>query len=275
MAPTESNGAFSHDSKTLGGGGGGGPKHWTEVNSPVVSPPHSETPPLLAVYPGLHLTVTLVPALPTMLPYAALSELATWVGVHFCSAQEMPAILNTPSFPHTVVPPPVNPSLQVTVTLAPVLPAMAPLDERSDCGTWVGSHKFTVQERLEKMPPLQTAVPPPLNPSLQVTETRAPSGPLMLPVGASHQQVLGIDNKLVGENPLQAAPELQPPPDKWMGGDQIGWTGKIGMLPADCKARTMESLRCVNREGPQFDMSMDYGGRRLLGFDQPKKHSRN
>ena len=106
-------------------------------------------------------------------------------------------------------------------------------------------------------------------------EFEPPVRPLMLPVGASHQQVLGIDNKLVGENPLQAAPELQPPPDKWMGGDQIGWTGKIGMLPADCKARTMESLRCVNREGPQFDMSMDYGGRRLLGFDQPKKHSRN
>ena len=29
QANPESNGAFSHDSKTLGGGEGGGPKHWT------------------------------------------------------------------------------------------------------------------------------------------------------------------------------------------------------------------------------------------------------
>ena len=43
-----------------------------------------------------------------------------------------------------------------------------------------------------------------------------------------------------------------------------------GMLPKDSKARTMESLRCVNREGAKFDMSMDYGGRRLLGFAPPK-----
>ena len=101
-----------------------------------------------------------------------------------------------------------------------------------------------------------------------------PVKPLLLPVGATHQQVLGIDNKLVGENPLQAAPTLQPPPVAWYG-DQIGWTGKIGMLPKDSKARTMESLRAVNRESAAFDMSMDYGGRRLLGFAPPKEGAKS
>ena len=102
-----------------------------------------------------------------------------------------------------------------------------------------------------------------------------PAKPLLLPVGASHQQVLGIDNKLVGENPMQEAPTLRRPKVHWHG-DQIGWSGKTGLPHAESTRRTQESIAAVNREPKKFDSTApavdkfhfsDVEGRRSLGFD--------
>lgn len=63
----------------------------------VVRPP----PPV----PGLQVTVTVCPVVPTMEPAAALSEFATWYGVQLLAAQV--TALNKPVGKHVAVPPPV------------------------------------------------------------------------------------------------------------------------------------------------------------------------
>jgi len=66
---------------------------------------------------------------------------------------------------------------------------------------------------------------------------------LLLPVGASHQQVLGIDNKLVGADPLKNAPHVDPSL-KWYG-DTVGWGGHNGLKSKEAKARFDESVNAI------------------------------
>jgi len=71
------------------------------------SAPHVQVPP--PVYPVLHLTVAVSPALPVIEPASDLSELSTFVAVHAFMLQAVPE--NFPSAPHVQVPPPVYPSV--------------------------------------------------------------------------------------------------------------------------------------------------------------------
>jgi hypothetical protein len=95
------------------------------------SAPHVQVPP--PVYPALHLTATVSPALPVIEPAADLSELSTFVAVHAFILQAVPE--NFPSAPHVQVPPPVYPLLQLTVTVAPLTPLIDPAPDLSELGT--------------------------------------------------------------------------------------------------------------------------------------------
>eukprot|EP00937_MAST-01D_sp_MAST-1D-sp2_P006800 g6800.t1 len=77
-----------------------------------------------------------------------------------------------------------------------------------------------------------------------------------------------MDDKIVGENALQEAPTLRAAKVRWFG-DQIGWVGDIGLSKAASKARTLQSLRAVNREPMHGGLTHgDIEGRRALGFDR-------
>ena len=56
----------------------------------------------------------------------------------------------------------------------------------------------------------------------------------LFPVKGSHQSLLGIDNKLVGANPMLAAP-MPDPSRRWLG-DHVGWEGNRGLPTPDIGA---------------------------------------
>jgi hypothetical protein len=73
------------------------------------------------------------------------------------------------------VPPPVYPSLQVTVTVSPVLPEIEPAADLSELATATFVQAFALHPVPEKLPSTpQVQVPPPVYPSLQETVTVSP-----------------------------------------------------------------------------------------------------
>ena len=90
--------------------------HVKVLNWPFV--PHVTS--FVPVYPESQVTVTVCPVVPVILALAALLELATLVAVHVLALQVN--ALKVPPVLHVAVPPPVNPSLHVTVTVCPVVP---------------------------------------------------------------------------------------------------------------------------------------------------------
>ena len=68
---------------------------------------------------------------------------------------------------------------------------------------------------------------------------------ILIPVGETHQQVLGIDNKLVGMNPLVNAPVTKSPL-RWYG-DTVGWAGNSGLKSDEAQKRFKDSMLAVTR----------------------------
>ena len=95
------------------------------------------------------------------------------------------SVLKVPAVEHVAVPPPENPSLQVTVTAVPVGPLIEPTVDLLEFATSVAVQELDVPEEqvsVLKVPADEhVAVPPPVNPSLQVTATAVPVGPLIEP----------------------------------------------------------------------------------------------
>jgi hypothetical protein len=75
--------------------------------------------------------------------------------------------------------------------------------------------------------------------------TRQKTDDILVPVGATHHQVLGIDNKLVGMNPLVNAPVTKDPL-KWYG-DTVGWAGNNGLKSNEAQKRFKDSMIAVTR----------------------------
>ena len=93
--------------------------------------------------------------------------------------------LKVPAVEHVAVPPPENPSLQVTVTAAPVVPVIEPTVDLLEFATSVAVQELDVpdeQVSVLKVPAIEhVAVPPPVNPWLQETATVAPVAPMIAP----------------------------------------------------------------------------------------------
>ena len=88
--------------------------------------PHVAVPP--PENPSLHVTVTICPVYPVILPVPALFELTTLpAGIQSKSHVNL---LNWLFEPHLAVPPPEYPSLHVTVTVWPVVPERRQREQR-------------------------------------------------------------------------------------------------------------------------------------------------